>query len=82
MLEDHYVDRRAFVVGNTLTAADIVLYVSISASINSGIDFTSFPKLKYQYDQLDSNELIKSAQTRMLGNPTTVCAEIKKRCGW
>lgn len=74
VLDEFYLDRKQFLVGEKLSVADVVLYTTLNAANTIGkvSNLGRWPNLKAYFDRLDKQEKIQEAQTRMLSNPQHV----------
>lgn len=81
-LEENYMDRKPYILGKKLTVADVLLYTTLNAAMTVGFDLERYPRLKQYFDRLDNGNDMNNAQTRMLGNPSSVVKGPQSKWRW
>ena len=70
-LENNVVNGRTFVVGDSLTIADLYLYIVLSWTPYVGVDLTPYPAVKAYFEGIRDNEAVKAGHAQIVANPTS-----------
>jgi glutathione S-transferase len=68
-VENHVVKDRQFVVGETLTIADLYLYIALSWAPFVKVDLSPYPNVQRYFEGIKSHPQVQSGHTQMSTNP-------------
>ena len=69
-LENHVVKDRSFVVGSSLSIADLYLYIVLSWSPYVGVDLSPYPAVRAYFEGIRDHEAVKAGHAQIAANPS------------